>query len=683
MKINNKNQSGIRLKQQVGAALLIAMVVLASVAAFYLMGQFGSKPQKQERQQSRIASLASAKKALIAYAVNYIDTDLNHEGRLGFLPCPDIDENGLNPEEGQQDVGCGNINESAIGRFPYRALDTAVLKDDSNECLWYAVSGYYKNSPETEMLNEDTNGMFEVYDASGNKIYGSNAQDRVVAIVFAPRRIVDNQNRDATGVNNNEQCGGNYTVTEYLDNSPVLNDGGVAISNNDLGAADAVDDFVRAGTATDTLATPFNDQIIVITRDEIWDAIKRRNNFQSTMENLTQEIARCVTVYGNAGSVSNLPWPAEIDLATAGVTYRDDASYSDTTLPATPPASLLGRLPEDVQASENQLDANPGTGGGGGAIPPTGGPACTDCWTAYNNALADALIEFNEEKAEAQQEWQDCIDRRRNPRPCDNELTRDLADAQQEYDEDLQDALDDYNNCLAANSCTPGGGGGGGGSCVDCQSIYDTTVADALVIRDQAISDARGVDYAACRAARNSRRFCNRQRRNSIDLAQSNYSAVVDQAQTDLASCITNNSCGGGRKGIDNILSTCPGFVTSGNLDLWKNWKDHFFYVVSGSYAPDSVDVSCTSAGAQCVSTGGNDHAAIVLFSGERQAGVSRNDPVAGDVDSKNNIANYLEGNNAANYLDPNGNKAYDPSAGNDYLYCINDTAPLTVGACP
>jgi len=683
MKIKNNNHFEIGLKRQAGAALLISMVVLASVAAFYLMGQFGSKPQKYERQENRIASLAAAKKALIAYAVNYVDTDATHEGRLGFLPCPDVDENGLHPDEGQQDVGCGLQNESAIGRFPYRALDTAVLKDDSNECLWYAVSGYYKNAPETEMLNEDTNGMFEVYDAAGNKIYGANPQDRIVAIVFAPRRLVNNQNR-AGVVANTEQCGGNYTVTEYLDNSAVLNDSGAAISNNDLGAADAVDDYVRAGTETDTLNTPFNDQIIVITRDEIWDAVKRRKNYLPLLETLTQNITQCLVDYGSLGAARNLPWPANTDLD--GNDYREDSSYVDVAAPA----SLLGRLPDSVVNSEAALAAGtfpPGPPAGIPPGPPPGGPpggggpggstACENsCQTTYDNAVADAVADRDEEIAEARgEDYDECL-ALGTPRPdCNAERRAAIAEARAEYDVEVSEAQIDYAQCVQA--C----GAGGGGVCGDCQALYDALVAEAVADRDEEIAEARGSDYQECLNDGNSRSVCNQERRDDIADANADYNQDLVDAQAELNQCQADtSSCSGGgsgEKGINEILTGC---LASADFTLWQHWKDHFYYAVSGDYAPDSTVTNCN---ANCVSVNGTNQAGIVFFAGERQLGLSRNDPVAGDVDTKAQIENYLEGNNSANYLDANGNGQYTPAGGNDYLYCISDSDPLVAGACP
>ena len=293
MNCSKRQQFKLNISRQSGAALLIGMVVLASVAAFYLMGQFGAKSQKQERQESRVESLAQAKKALIAYAVTYVDT---HPGEMGFLPCPDTDAlSGLNTDEGHQDTQCGAANMNSIGRLPYRALELGPQKDDANECLWYAVSGYYKISVKTQMLNEDSNGMLEVYNASGFKIYGNTAEDRVVALVIAPGLSL-NQNRGIVDTNT-EQCGGNYTASNYLDSGDA---GAITVDNFNVSGADVVDDFIKAGTNSNTLnPNPFNDLLVTITRDEIWNAVKRRNNYQQSLRDLTREIAVCLKGYGD------------------------------------------------------------------------------------------------------------------------------------------------------------------------------------------------------------------------------------------------------------------------------------------------------------------------------------------------------------------------------------------------
>ncbi|MDH5426324.1 MAG: hypothetical protein OEY29_15150 [Gammaproteobacteria bacterium] len=687
MKNIKNNSSQLKIKNQTGAALLIAMVVLASMAAFYLIANSGAVSQKHQREVDRIGSLAKAKKALIAHAVNYIDNystgGIKHDGEMGFLPCPDRSAGGI--AEGLQDGTCGAANINTIGRLPWRSLDLPPLFDESNECLWYAVTGYYKANPKTQMLNEDTNGMLTVSNAQGTVIYGNNAADRVVAVVIAPGEIVQGQTRNT--VANTERCKGNYTVSNYLEG-----DGGINNSVIDTVNPDQTDTFIKAGTGSDEGMNPFNDLLITITRDEIWDAVKRRRNFRSSLENLTKSIADCIATYGEAGTIKNLPWPAAVDLA--GADYRLDSSYADTTAPA----SLLGRLPENVANSEAQLDANATGGGDTGGVSVAGPPDCSACkskFDKYLEELAEELADFRLDVDEANADYQLCLaDPDKTQAECDAALADDLAAAQTKYDEEVADIaadeLQDYTDCLLQhpNTCSSNGGGTAG-HCNRCLNDFNDALDQAVSDRDKSLGDIPG-EFVSCTNKPNADiAACEEERDKDIADANKDYAEDVAEAQALYDLCTTANSCpaSGGSKGIENILNNC---LATADFDLWRHWKDHFFYVVSGSYAPDSTEVSCTAAGAECVSTSGESHAAIVMFSGARQNGLTRNDPVSGDIDSKIDISNYLEGANVGDYPnppDPLGNRSYDPNAASgdskDYLYCINDSNPLVTGPCP
>lgn len=599
MKLVNKNNAVIN--RQSGAALLIAMVVLASMAAFYMLGQFGAVSQKQKHQDNRVEALASAKKALLSHAVTYIDSldssGIKRDGRMGFLPCPDNSGAGasIGVLEGIQAGNCEGQNINALGRFPWKSLKVAPQFDESNECLWYAVSGYYKANPPTQMLNEDTNGMFAVYNAAGNLIYGANPEERIVAIVIAPGvPLGQTRSLDADAV----RCKGAYTKESYLEGN---GDGNTGTINNSVldGNVDELDTFIKAGTDTNIAAPPFNDLIITITRDEVWNAIKRRHDFIDKMKNLAQEIAVCIQGYGNAGTARNLPWPAPFDLANTD--YRQDINYTDVNVGF---GSVLGRLPNQINGTELQLSTNPinnngngggnagqgggngggnagqggGNGGGTATSPPTGDQGCIDCWNDYQDELTVTDTDYNT-----------CINNGNPPGQCKN-IRKD------EYDE----ALLDYNTCIAGFTCTPGTGTGG-----------STEKNEEFVLFDPADPVNAG-----------------------------------------------------------NPLNC----LTGGSLSLWQHWKDHFFYVVSEDFSPSSTNVTCSG---NCVTTmSGNQHAGIVIFSGSRSAGQTRNAPIiAGDPDDKSIVTNYLSSENDGS------NTVYDyvpgaitnPTADADILVCIDE----------
>ena len=130
----------------------------------------------QARAQKTAIALAQAKEALIAYAATYKDTHDDPGSSSytvpGYLPCPD-----LGPPASRRPGcagSCGSSLVSVMGRLPWKTLGLDALKDGSGECLWYAVSGTYKNNPNgvsgstttSNMMNWDTNGQFDVKDAS-------------------------------------------------------------------------------------------------------------------------------------------------------------------------------------------------------------------------------------------------------------------------------------------------------------------------------------------------------------------------------------------------------------------------------------------------------------------------------------------------------------------------------------
>ena len=138
---------------------------------------------------------------------------------------------------------------------------------------------------------------------------------------------------------------------------------------------------------------------------------------------------------------------------------------------------------------------------------------------------------------------------------------------------------------------------------------------------------------------------------------------------------------------VGRLLSDCdPALAPDWQpalLALWRNWKDHFFYVVAESFAPGaSPPTSCTS----CLSmNGAGQYAAIVLFAGRRLPALNqrRNAPPI-DADTKRQIGNYLEGANAVNHPYTGGSADYQSQpAGptfNDVAFCID--AAMNVSPC-
>lgn len=312
--------------------LMLAIMVMGISAV--LISSLSATGLKAARQRTTSDALAHAKEALVSYAATYGDT---HMGQVhGYLPCPDIDGKDIsgNPAEGNTKLSCGVKNTSSIGRLPWKTLELPALSDGDGECLWYAISGTYKNNPKTDLMNWDNNGLFEILDANGATV----AQN-VVAVIFSPGTPTGGQNRTPDGAA--PVCGGNYTASNYLDNAPAIDNS--IVSN----IANAISRFQLIAS------TQVNDQMIFITKDDIFNAIMRRSDFtdpaRSPLRLMTQKAAECIADYGrrnNAGIADKrLPWSGT--LINPAEDYWTNSNYDDTS------DLLSGRLPFRVNASDS------------------------------------------------------------------------------------------------------------------------------------------------------------------------------------------------------------------------------------------------------------------------------------------------------------------------------------------
>ncbi|MFK5969635.1 MAG: hypothetical protein QM487_05880 [Candidatus Marithrix sp.] len=214
MNISNRiscNQSGI--------ALIIFLTVIVLGTATFLVSQANnSRFQREINAQKQTAKvLRQAKEALLGFAAVYAKTHTAQP--QGYLPCPDLDGNG------SSESYCGNKGESILGRFPWRTLGLPPLKDGNNDCLWYAVSGNYKDKPKSA-LTSDTPGLFIVENMNGDKIAGAvctssscvsedDEAKQTIAIIFSPGKILDGQNRTSTGIKTS--CGSENTLAPIDD----------------------------------------------------------------------------------------------------------------------------------------------------------------------------------------------------------------------------------------------------------------------------------------------------------------------------------------------------------------------------------------------------------------------------------------------------------------------------------
>lgn len=248
-----------RWRLQTGAALLIFLILLVVAALTYLVSSLTPEMVEARRAQKTSEALVQARDALIGYALKYRDEEAG-QGRpdrmYGYLPLPDLGSS-RNINVTCTGEGCdantftglafdaNGIGPTVVGRFPWRTLGIAPLRDGYSECLWLIVSSLHSRiqrsspSPVLPPMNWDTLGQLDVVIANGTNALASalaNAHARPVAIVFSPGPPLPGQDRSPSATDNVGLCGGNYNVANYLDPAVATTFGGIT---NYLGGTNA------------------------------------------------------------------------------------------------------------------------------------------------------------------------------------------------------------------------------------------------------------------------------------------------------------------------------------------------------------------------------------------------------------------------------------------------------------
>lgn len=300
------NLSFQNLRKQRGVILMVMLVLLVVGSSAFLVNAMSNSSAQMERKTLTNQTLAKAKNALISYAITYADKNSNVNG---FLPCPDIDGT---PAEGSAKGTCGGKNISAIGKFPWKTLGVEPPKDSSGECLWYAVSGTYKNNPDTDFMNWDNNGLFQVMAANGTSfLTGATTDNQAVAVIIAPDASLNTQNRTSTP---GTTCGGNYTSSHYLETDTVHSINNATVSTT----ASVVSQFITGPVVDSSNNTIVNDHIIYISKNDIFNAIKKRKDFSSSVAALMNEAVSCLSAYPTPKTI-NFDTMSETAGGTAGM----------------------------------------------------------------------------------------------------------------------------------------------------------------------------------------------------------------------------------------------------------------------------------------------------------------------------------------------------------------------------
>jgi len=297
-------QQKLGKKTQRGAVLLIMLVIVVMGGLTLFVNSLGSNATNFQLAHNRTTAeaLAQARVALIGHTASQSITSIS----TGKLRLPDLGYSDASlsvPAEGSSPPNfSGNTQGySLIGKFPWKSLGTPPLRDGYGECLWYALSGWFKNTNLTSSINWDTQGQIDVLDSNGNTIASN-----LVALVVAPGPVLAGQDR-SLGDANYTQCGGNYNARNYMDTYDIANAISGALNyfsgstNNRIAADTNNKSFIKADSDY------YNDRFLFITVDDIFRPIIRRSDFATQVSALLndsdlQSNAMAISVSGTKGT---------------------------------------------------------------------------------------------------------------------------------------------------------------------------------------------------------------------------------------------------------------------------------------------------------------------------------------------------------------------------------------------
>lgn len=347
--------------RQRGAVLMIMIVILVVGVVTALVGSLSISAIRTAQQKQTSAALTQAKDALIGFAikVQISSSDIacaatSNCPRPGDLPCPDMDNDGV------AETSCGDASGSTgqasrLGRLPWKTLGLPDLRDGSGERLWYAVSNNFKNNTRTTCnnsnltgcLNSDTPGTISVFASDGTLINDAGAAGTgVAAVVIAPGEALQRtdksatQDRSSAGINDPL----NYleVFNDYLDKinagypHTLINE-----DNANFSDGSSTNGFIQgpikllSGLGSDSDRMVVNDQLLVVTQDNIMQPVQKR---------VAGEVKNCLLEYvalpQNRASPSSgwwgyFPWAAN---RTSGppVVYLDSDSKKIGHIPDLP-----------------------------------------------------------------------------------------------------------------------------------------------------------------------------------------------------------------------------------------------------------------------------------------------------------------------------------------------------------
>jgi hypothetical protein len=326
---------------QRGAALLAITLVLTVAIAFVFAMALGSPATEALRARATERALAEAREALLAHAA---DRAINPVVGPGYLPCPDLDN------DGWAESTCGSLSgdsgqDERLGRLPWKTLGLPDLRDGDGERLWYAVSSKYKgllncaaSAACVDMSPDAALGTITVRESTGTIVHDGTiaeayraAEGGAVAVVIAPGApLVRMERAGGTGRLQTRACGagdcderGRCTTdpprraascdpANYLDAAPAARfaweDNADFVDRNDPGGrARNANGFIQGPIVLSDGRVAVNDRVAAIGYRDVMPRVMRR---------VALEVAACLR--SHAAATGSYPPPAPICAQSAG-----------------------------------------------------------------------------------------------------------------------------------------------------------------------------------------------------------------------------------------------------------------------------------------------------------------------------------------------------------------------------
>ncbi|RPI46686.1 MAG: hypothetical protein EHM59_06785 [Betaproteobacteria bacterium] len=351
-------QSPPSRRAQRGAALIIALVFFALIGVSTVLALARGRSDDAERERRTHQALAEAKAALIGFAAAMPFSVAEPEKRLGDLPCPDRDDDGV------ADPPCSTV-ATRLGRLPWRTLGLADLRDGDGERLWYAVSVGFKNNPrtacaspqDTGCINSDSTGSITVRDPSNALVHDGRARvngtatefnySAAIAVVIGPGAVLTRQGGAAQA---RDDAASMSNPVNYLDTA-------FSEDNANFVDHDDTNGFISGPIRSASGDVILNDRIAILTYQDLVPLLEKR---------VVREVSSCLDQYATANG-GRYPWASD----TSGNAFDNFADKS---------GFRAGRVPDGLRP--DPLASPP--------FVPTASQALTDTRSDSNDTMVNA-----------------------------------------------------------------------------------------------------------------------------------------------------------------------------------------------------------------------------------------------------------------------------------------------------